>query len=61
MMACPGTSLIVGLNSGPHIAAQVVENSQKLADVFLEWWIVARYLEDQAQSLQDQVPQASPC
>jgi hypothetical protein len=32
--------------------------SQKRA---LEWWIAARYLEDQAQSLQDQIPQASPC
>ncbi|HTF63271.1 MAG TPA: hypothetical protein VK638_11235, partial [Edaphobacter sp.] len=32
--------------------------SQKRA---LEWWTAARYLEDQAQSLQDQVPQASPC
>jgi hypothetical protein len=27
----------------------------------LEWWIAARYLEDQAKKLQDQVPQASPC
>jgi hypothetical protein len=32
--------------------------SQKRA---LEWWIAARYLEDQAKSLQDQIPQASPC
>ena len=31
--------------------------SQKRAH---EWWIGARYLEDQAPSLQDQIPQASP-
>jgi hypothetical protein len=26
-----------------------------------EPWIAARYVQDQAKSLQDQVPEASPC